>query len=101
MNPKYQTRRGLLVAISSMAIMLAACDQPLDEHAATPRLDAAPEAALGTPPISYGDGGSTTDPCVATLAQATDILTNYCGMCHDGKTPSAHRGQPPFDFLLD
>lgn len=59
-----------------------------------------PAIEPGAPPISLPDG-STTDPCVLTTLQATEILRTYCAGCHGGDSPGAHKGDTPFDFLLD
>jgi hypothetical protein len=75
------------------------CLQPLDSGAAMGS-NAPPTIALETPPISLPDG-TTTDPCVLTTLQATEILGTYCAGCHGGGSPGAHQGQTPLDFVLD
>jgi len=75
------------------------CFQPLDSGAAA-RANEPPLIALETPPIELPDG-STTDPCVLTTLQATEILRTFCADCHGGESPGAHKGETPFDFLLD
>jgi hypothetical protein len=80
------------------------CFQPLDTAASTGSSSSAqnpPAIALETPPVSLPDGGTTTDPCVLTTWQATDILRTYCAGCHGGGSPGAHQGETPFDFVLD
>jgi hypothetical protein len=71
------------------------CFQPLDPSAASEK--APPLIALDTPAIDLPDG-STTDPCVLTTLQATEILRTNCAGCHGGG-PGENRGE--FDFILD
>jgi cytochrome c553 len=82
--------------------LMAAC-QELDNEAASASSGTEPDAAaaLDTPPIELPDGETTTDACVATTQQATDILTTNCSGCHGGGTAGARQGQPPFDYVLD
>jgi mono/diheme cytochrome c family protein len=59
----------------------------------------------GPPPFGFYDPSGniiTSDqPCDATRAQATAILTKNCADCHGGRTPGERAGNPPFDFVLD
>ncbi len=102
-------RRPSLAALA-LALGGAACQQPLDIAASQGQGTAAGGAsgggghtvALETPVIELDDKGTTTaDPCAATRLHARAILTANCARCHSGDTPGAHRGQPPFDFVLD
>jgi hypothetical protein len=84
----------------SCASLQGSCWQLLDSGAAA-TANAPPPIALETPAIDLPDGGSTTDPCDLTTLQATEILRTNCASCHGGDSPGAHKGETPFDFVLD
>jgi hypothetical protein len=92
-----------LIRVAIFLVLFApdSCLQMLDEGAAKGDPNAGKTPALDTPPIELPNGGSTQNACDRTTAQARDILGRYCGPCHGGATPDAHRGCPPFDFVLD
>lgn len=90
-----------------MALAFTGCFQELDPSAdeatrATP-VDEGPttviEPSAAPIELSLDDATVTTsEPCVKTRQDKTEILTAYCATCHSG--PGA-RGLPPFDFVLD
>lgn len=43
----------------------------------------------------------TTDPCVKTKQDKDQILSAYCGSCHDKGQTQSPQGIPPFGFLLE
>lgn len=43
----------------------------------------------------------TTDPCAKTEHDKTEILTAYCGQCHDAARTQAPSGVPTFSFVLN
>jgi hypothetical protein len=59
----------------------------------------------GPPPFGFFDPNgeivTSDEPCDATRAQASAILTKHCADCHGGRTPGERAGNPPFDFVLD
>ena len=102
-------RGPAVMAVVAMLLTGSACVDPVDDAAASGGA-ATPGAggggghtvALETPPIELDASGKTaTDPCVATRQQTATILVGYCARCHDGASPGAHQGQPPFDFVLN
>ena len=101
-----RSRHGARLLLGA-ALAVAGCYQPLDTGAArggpSPTAVAAVHTvALETPPIALDDqGNTTTDPCVPTRAQSRALLATYCARCHGGQSAEAHKGRPPFDFVLD
>lgn len=82
--------------------------QPLDRDAATLPVindNAGPTTSIlpSAPPIGLrveDDNATTTDPCVKTNQDKTEILTVYCAACHSGPADRA-QGLPPWNFVLD
>ena len=108
-------RLYVFVAMSLCATAATGCFQTLDTTASSgsavkppePGWDGALSTVIlpGPPPFGFYDPNGnivTSDqPCDATRAQATAILTKNCADCHGGRTPGERAGNPPFDFVLD
>jgi hypothetical protein len=107
--PKKNRRFGCLILLVGSSV--AACNnlQPLDRGAATPQAAPDPNTTPTTAilasdrPIGLSiddETATTTDPCVKTTQDKTEILTTYCARCHSGPAEQA-QGLPPWNFVLD
>jgi hypothetical protein len=98
-------RLVLLCGLLATPLLGSCFLQPVDSAASSQTSAVAvpgpPTKALGTPPIELDFDGkrTTTDPCVATREQATEILTTYCAGCHGGRTAAEKHGD--FNTILD